>query len=142
MSFTLSSLPKTVTKTSRRLGRGPGSGKGKNSGHGHKGQIKRGGGRKAPVGFEGGQQPLVRRLPKYKGYNNKGKLNLDQVTLPISVIDSNYESGETVSVLNLIEKGLAKVKVTKARIILSGTTTKKFQFSEEIYITKGVKALM
>jgi large subunit ribosomal protein L15 len=142
MSFTLSSLPKTVTKTSRRIGRGPGSGKGKNAGHGHKGQIKRSGGRKAPVGFEGGQQPLVRRLPKYKGYNNKGKLNLDQVTLPISVIDSNYESGSTVSVLNLIEKGLAKVKVTKARIILSGTTAKKFQFSEEIYITKGVKALM
>ncbi len=142
MSFTLSNLPKTVTKNSRRLGRGPGSGKGKNAGHGHKGQIKRGGGSHAAVGFEGGQQPLVRRLPKYRGYNNKGKLNLDQVTLPISVIDENYETGATISVLNLIEKGLAKVKVTKARIILSGTTTKKFNFSEEVYITKGVKALM
>jgi large subunit ribosomal protein L15 len=139
--FSLSNLPKTVGKTSRRIGRGIGSGKGKNAGHGHKGQIKRSGGRKAPVGFEGGQASLIKRIPKYRGYNNNGKLNRDLYVLNTGVLDKFFESGDLVNVETLFAKGLLTDKIERVRIVLKGETKKTFKFGEEVYLTKGVKAL-
>ncbi|NJK71265.1 MAG: hypothetical protein HC932_03370 [Thermales bacterium] len=61
---------KKITKTKKRVGRGEGSNRGKNAGKGHKGQTKRG---HVRIGFEGNQTPLVRRLPKLRGFNNYDK---------------------------------------------------------------------
>ena len=140
--FTLSNLPKTVMTKARRVGRGPGSGKGKNAGHGHKGQIKRSGGRKAAVGFEGGQTSLIQRTPKYRGYNNRGKANLDMIVLNTGVLDRFFENGATVNVETLLAKGLANGHTNRVRIIKKGDTKKKFIFGEEVYLTKGVAEIM
>jgi large subunit ribosomal protein L15 len=140
--FTLSNLPKTVTKRARRIGRGIGSGKGKNAGHGHKGQIKRSGGRKAPVGFEGGQTSMLQRTPKYRGYNNPGKANLDLVVLNTGVLDRFFDDGATIDVETLSEKGLTNKFTGRVRIIKKGDTKKKFTFGEEVYLTKGVAEMM
>jgi large subunit ribosomal protein L15 len=138
--LTLSNLPKTVIKQSRRIGRGIGSGKGKNAGHGHKGQIKRNGGRKATVGFEGGHASLIKRIPKYRGYNNPGRLNLDMVTLNTGVIARFFDNGEMVNIASLLSKDLANKHTKKVRIIKKGDVqNKKFSFGEEVYLTKGAK---
>jgi large subunit ribosomal protein L15 len=92
-------------KRMKRIGRGPGSGHGKTSTRGHKGQKARAGqGARIRPGFEGGQMPLYRRLPK-RGFTSKGKLrwtivNLDQLNV--------FEKDSIVTPLELREKGLAK----------------------------------
>jgi large subunit ribosomal protein L15 len=140
--FTLSNLPKTVTKQSRRIGRGPGSSKGKNSGHGHKGQLKRKAGKRLHVGFEGGQASLIKRIPKYRGYNNKGKLNLDLVILTTGVMDRFFDEGATVNLASLLEKSLVTSKTKRIRIIKKGDCKKKFTFGDEVYLTKGAQEIV
>ena len=88
----------------KRLGRGIGSGLGKTSGKGHKGQWARSGGGVRP-GFEGGQMPLIRRIPK-RGFNNHFKNTYSIVNL--SVLDS-FDANSTVDIFALNEKGLIKV---------------------------------
>lgn len=88
----------------KRLGRGIGSGLGKTSGKGHKGQWARSGGGVRP-GFEGGQMPLIRRIPK-RGFNNHFKNTYSIVNL--SVLDS-FDANSTVDIFTLNEKGLIKV---------------------------------
>ena len=140
--FTLSNLPKTVQKVSRRIGRGIGSGKGKNAGHGHKGQIKRKGGRKLHVGFEGGQASLIKQLPKYRGYNNNGKRNLDLVVLSSSMIDRSFKVGDSITVELLRELGFINPKVNRVRIIKTTETMKKVSFGDNIHLTKGILELI
>ena len=88
----------------KRLGRGIGSGLGKTSGKGHKGQWARSGGGVRP-GFEGGQMPLIRRIPK-RGFNNYFKKSYSIVNL--SVLDT-FEAGAVVDINSLVEKGLIKL---------------------------------
>ena len=88
----------------RRLGRGIGSGLGKTSGKGHKGQWARSGGGVRP-GFEGGQMPLIRRVPK-RGFNNHFRKVYSIVNL--SVLE-NFEAGSVVDIETLNEKGLIKL---------------------------------
>ena len=88
----------------KRLGRGIGSGLGKTSGKGHKGQWARSGGGVRP-GFEGGQMPLIRRIPK-RGFNNIFKKSYSIVNL--SVLDT-FEAGAVVDINALSEKGLIKL---------------------------------
>ncbi len=88
----------------KRLGRGIGSGLGKTSGKGHKGQWARSGGGVRP-GFEGGQMPLIRRIPK-RGFNNIFKKSYSIVNL--SVLDT-FEAGSVVDIDALVEKGLIKL---------------------------------
>lgn len=88
----------------KRLGRGIGSGLGKTSGKGHKGQWARSGGGVRP-GFEGGQMPLIRRIPK-RGFNNYFKKSYSIVNL--SVLDT-FEAGAVVDINALVEKGLIKL---------------------------------
>ena len=88
----------------KRLGRGIGSGLGKTSGKGHKGQWARSGGGVRP-GFEGGQMPLIRRIPK-RGFNNYFKKSYSIVNL--SVLDT-FEAGAVVDINALSEKGLIKL---------------------------------
>ena len=89
------------TKSAWRKGRGPGSGNGKTAGKGHKGQNARSGGGVRP-GFEGGQLPLYRKLPK-RGFNNKfGK---EYAIINVSTLNK-FENGATVTIETLIEKGI------------------------------------
>ena len=100
---TLSPAQGAVT-TKKRLGRGIGSGLGKTSGKGHKGQWARSGGGVRP-GFEGGQMPLIRRIPK-RGFNNHFKKVYSVVNL--STLES-FETGSVVNLDVLNEKGLIKM---------------------------------
>ncbi len=109
------------TRETKRLGRGIGSGLGKTSGKGHKGQWARSGGGVRP-GFEGGQMPLIRRVPK-RGFNNHFKKVYSIVNL--SVLEG-FEANSVVDMQVLNEKGL--IKVIKGSIGLkvlgNGTLTK------------------
>ena len=110
-----------ATTTKKRLGRGIGSGLGKTSGKGHKGQWARSGGGVRP-GFEGGQMPLIRRVPK-RGFNNHFKKVYSIVNL--SVLES-LEANSVVDMQMLGEKGLIKVIKGSVglKVLGNGTLTK------------------
>lgn len=116
----------------RRVGRGIGSGLGKTSGRGHKGQKSRSGGFHK-VGFEGGQMPLQRRLPK-RGFKSlatpfKAEVRLtDLENLPVSEID----------ILALKQAGIVAQLARVVRVILSGQITKKVT-TKGLIVTKGAK---
>ncbi len=103
-----------------RKGRGHASGNGKTAGYGHKGQKARSG---APrTGFEGGQMPLYRRLPKrgFQNYNHK-----EIITLNVSDLEKYYEDGATVVSEDLIERGIIKDTYDGLKILGNGEITKK-----------------
>ena len=102
-----------------RRGRGHGSGNGKTAGKGHKGQKARSG---APrPGFEGGQMPLYRRLPK-RGFKNRNTKEI--VGINLSALEK-FEDGSTVSVQTLIESGVVKNPRDGVKILGNGELTKK-----------------
>jgi large subunit ribosomal protein L15 len=102
-----------------RKGRGHGSGNGKTAGKGHKGQKARSG---APrPGFEGGQMPLYRRIPK-RGFTNRNSVEI--VGINISVLE-RFEDGSTVSVDTLVETGIVKNPRDGVKILGNGELTKK-----------------
>lgn len=107
-------------KERKRVGRGIGSGLGKTSGRGHKGQKARSGGNVRP-GFEGGQMPLTRRLPK-RGFTNIFKKEYAIVNL--SLLDK-FEEGTVVTPELLIEKGVIKKIKDGVKILGSGDLSKK-----------------
>ena len=139
--ITLHTLPQTKEIRKRRVGRGDGSGRGKNSGKGNKGQTKRAG--KRPVGFEGGQNPLIKRSPKYKGFNVRDN-HKKAVTVTLGRIDSAFEVKEEVTISSLIQKGVVPDKTKNVRIVNTGKLTKKVTFSDDshVYLTKGVQAVI
>ena len=102
-----------------RRGRGHGSGNGKTAGKGHKGQKARSG---APrIGFEGGQMPLYRRLPK-RGFTNRN--TKDIVAINISELE-RFRSGSTVTIEKMVEVGLIKNPRDGVKILGNGEFTKK-----------------
>lgn len=108
-------------KARKRVGRGPGSGSGKTSGRGTKGQKSRSGySRRA--GFEGGQMPLNRRLPK-RGFNHSQRHPLAEVNL--DALESAFDDGAEVTHEILVEKGLAKKLSGGVKILGRGELTKK-----------------
>lgn len=108
-----------ATRAPKRLGRGTGSGTGKTAGKGHKGQKARSGGGVRP-GFEGGQQPLYRRLPK-RGFNNIFKK--EYVVLNVRDLD-RFENGAEVTIESLFEVGLIKTVKDGVKILGTGELTK------------------
>ncbi len=107
--------------TRRRVGRGIGSGLGKTAGKGHKGQNARSGGGVRP-GFEGGQMPLFRRIPK-RGFNNRNSKVYTEVTL--AMLEERLEKGAEVTAESLLELGIIK-KINDGIVILgNGELTKK-----------------
>ncbi len=115
----LSPAPGSTTAR-KRLGRGTGSGLGKTSGKGHKGAKARSGGGKRP-GFEGGQMPLVRRLPK-RGFFNPFRtvyaaVNVDRLEI--------FENGETITAVELVQSGIIKKIEDGVKIMGNGELTKK-----------------
>jgi len=125
--------PKGAVKARKRVGRGEGSGLGKTSGKGHKGARARSGGGPSP-GFEGGQMPLQRRLPK-RGFvsttrNDTAEVRLsDLAKLPVAEIDF----------LALKAAGVVPTLAKAAKVIKSGTLTKAVKLTG-IAATKGAKA--
>ena len=108
------------TTAAKRLGRGVGSGLGKTSGKGHKGAKARSGGGKRP-GFEGGQMPLVRRLPK-RGFHNA--FRTEYVTVNVDRLNI-FEDGMTITPVELIEAGIIKNILDGVKILGNGELTVK-----------------
>jgi large subunit ribosomal protein L15 len=108
------------THVGKRKGRGNGSGNGKTAGRGSKGQKARSGGG-VRVGFEGGQMPLTRRLPK-RGFNNIFAKPLEAINL--SALDK-FEDGATVNVCDLLEKGILSKCEYGVKVLGNGSLNKK-----------------
>ena len=108
------------TQVAKRKGRGCGSGNGKTAGRGHKGQKARSGG-KIRVGFEGGQMPLARRIPK-RGFNNIFAKPLTEVKLSAFNV---FEDGATVDAAALLEKGIIRNCKYGVKVLSNGELTKK-----------------
>ncbi|AEA98927.1 50S ribosomal protein L15 [Alteromonas mediterranea] len=118
--------------TGKRSGRGIGSGLGKTGGVGHKGQKSRSGGRVKP-GFEGGQMPIQRRLPKF-GFTSRKSFVTDQVTLAeIAKVDGDTASLETLKAAGLVKKEIQFVKVVKSGEVSRAVTVSGLK------VTKGAK---
>ena len=105
-----------ATKARKRVGRGPASGTGKTAGRGLNGQKSRSGGGKG-TGFEGGQTPLARRLPKLPGFRNINPVN-------VSRIEKYFEAGEVVDGDSLAAKGIIKNPNALVKVLGDGEITK------------------
>ena len=121
----LNTLTNTPGARSRRkrLGRGCGSGLGKTAGKGQKGQQSRKG-HKHKLVFEGGQMPLMRRLPK-RGFNNAA-FNAKALAVNLADLEKNFEAGAEITVETLAKKGFSDNKQPKIKILANGELTKKF----------------
>ena len=108
------------TQVGKRKGRGTGSGNGKTGGRGHKGQKARSGG-KVRVGFEGGQMPLARRIPK-RGFNNIFAKPLTAVNVALL---NCFEDGATVDAAAIIEAGIVSTCPNGLKVLGGGKLTKK-----------------
>ena len=122
-------------KERKRIGRGAGSGQGKTAGKGHKGQLARAG-RGMRAGFEGGQMPLQRRLPK-RGFNNIFAKEIAIVN--VSALEAAFDDGAVIDAAALIEKGLVKKELDGIKILANGELTKKFTVKASAF-SKEAKA--
>ena len=109
------------TKARKRVGRGPASGTGKTAGRGLNGQKSRSGGGKG-AGFEGGQTPLARRLPKLPGFRNINRV--EYLPVNVSRIEKYYEVGEVVDGDSLAAKGIIKNPNSLVKVLGDGEITK------------------
>ncbi|MBQ2032012.1 MAG: 50S ribosomal protein L15 [Lachnospiraceae bacterium] len=118
-----------------RRGRGHGSGNGKTAGKGHKGQKARSG---APrIGFEGGQMPLYRRLPK-RGFKNINSKNI--IAINVSMLN-RFEDGATVNVESLMEIGLVSNPRDGVKILGNGELTKKLNVAVNAYSASAIEKI-
>ena len=120
-------------KEGKRAGRGIGSGLGKTAGRGHKGQASRTGGSIRP-GFEGGQMPLQKRLPKY-GFTSR----ISRVTAEIRLSELNSVSGDLVDIATLRAAGLINASITRAKVFMSGEVDRPVTV-KGLRVTKGARA--
>ena len=119
-------------KNAKRVGRGIGSGVGKTAGRGHKGQKSRSGGTVKP-GFEGGQMPLQKRLPKY-GFSSR----IARTTAQIRVAELSAVEADVVDLAALKSADLVRQDVTRARVFLSGELNKAVTV-KGLAVTKGAR---
>ena len=124
-------------KSARRVGRGHGSGWGKTAGKGHKGQKARSGGGVRP-GFEGGQMPLQRRVPK-RGFNN---IFADKVvTVNLSDLNRKFENGADVTIEALVAAGLVKNSFDAVKVLGNGKMEKKLTVKVSAYSESAKAAI-
>lgn len=121
-------------KSVKRIGRGHGSGWGKTAGKGHKGQKARAG-KGMRVGFEGGQMPLQRRIPK-RGFNNIFAKTV--VAVNVGTLNK-FEDGAVVDIAALVEQGIVKNSFDSVKILSNGTITKKLTVKASAF-SEGAKA--
>ena len=112
--------PAVESKSRNRVGRGIGSGNGKTAGKGHKGQKARTGG-KIRRGFEGGQTPLYRRIPK-RGFNNI--FSTEYACINVSDLE-RFEDGTVVNMELLVKEGMVRKELSGLKVLGNGTLTKK-----------------
>jgi large subunit ribosomal protein L15 len=117
----------------KRVGRGIGSGLGKTSTRGHKGQKARKSGNVRP-GFEGGQMPLQKRLPKFGFYSRIGAGTAEVRTAELAKIEGGVVNIATLEAANIIDRG-----IKRAKIMLAGDVTKAYTI-EGVGVTKGARA--
>ena len=117
------------TKERKRIGRGPASGQGKTAGKGHKGQKARAG-RGMQIGFEGGQMPLQRRIPK-RGFNNIFRKEFAIVN--IASLDKAFNDGDTVTIEALVASGLVKKTLDGVKVLGNGEIAKKLTVQVNAY---------
>ena len=123
-------------KDKTRLGRGTGSGCGKTSGRGHKGQKSRSGGGVRP-GFEGGQMPIYRRLPK-RGFKNIWRKEYAEVNVAtLNVFDDDM----TVDAIALVEMGILKNVLDGVRILGDGELTKKLNVKAQGFTKSAIQKI-
>jgi large subunit ribosomal protein L15 len=114
--------PRGATRNRKRIGRGPGSGTGEQSGKGVKGQKARTGHHGARFGFEGGQMPMQRRLPKV-GFKNPFRVEFFAVN--IGHLEDTFESGGTVGPADMQQAGLVPRRCERVKILADGELSKK-----------------
>ncbi|MGN0462043.1 MAG: 50S ribosomal protein L15 [Ruminococcus sp.] len=124
-------------KDVKRIGRGHGSGWGKTSGKGHKGQKARSGGSIRP-GFEGGQMPLQRRVPK-RGFNNIFRKKI--VALNVNQLDAKFDNGAVVDAEALKNAGLVKNSFDGIKILGNGELTKSLTVKVDAFSESAKKAI-
>ena len=116
-------------KASFRVGRGPGSGNGKTAGKGHKGQNARSGGGVRP-GFEGGQLPLYRKLPK-RGFHNK--FATVYAIVNVATLEEKFQDGETVNLETLLAKKIVRKACDGLKVLGDGELTKKLTVQAAVF---------
>lgn len=121
------------TQRKRRVGRGEGSGWGRTAGKGNKGHKARSGGAKGP-GFEGGQMPLIRRLPKFGFSNERFRLKKAEVTLAQL---SKFDDGATVDFEALCGAGLISKQVQHVKVLATGELSKKLHVKAHGFSAKA-----
>lgn len=121
-------------KDAKRVGRGTGSGLGKTGGRGHKGQKSRSGGF-SKVGFEGGQMPLQRRLPK-RGFSSR----IGRVTDEVRLHELEKVTADVIDLAALKDANLIGVECRQVKVFLSGEITKAVNIAADVKVTKGAKA--
>ena len=124
----LSPAPGSVTPAYRK-GRGPGSGNGKTAGKGHKGQNARSGGGVRP-GFEGGQIPLYRRLPK-RGFHNR--FATVYAIVNVETLNECFDNGAVVDMAALIEKKIIRKELDGLKVLGTGEITKKLTVKAKVF---------
>ena len=124
---------KNSKKNRKRVGRGNGSGTGTFSGRGSKGQKQRG---SVPFLFEGGQLPLIKRLPHMRGFTNIFRVESTPVNLEHL---EGFETGSDVTIDKLVEAGLVRKKDARVKILADGEFTKKLNVSAHAF-SKSAKA--
>lgn len=125
--------------TEKRLGRGIGSGLGKTSGKGHKGQWARSGGGVRP-GFEGGQMPLTRRLPK-RGFKNAMFKKVYSI-VNVSTLEQAFENGETVNAEALLNRGIiSKIEEYGLKVLGDGELTKSLTVQANKFTESAAKKI-
>lgn len=135
---TISPAPGAVTKA-KRLGRGIGSGLGKTSGKGHKGQWARSGGG-VRVGFEGGQMPLIRKIPK-RGFKNAMFKKVYSI-VNVSILSEVFENGDVVNAEALLSKGvLSKIEEYGLKILGNGEISKSLTVQANKFTESAAKKI-
>ena len=129
----LSPAEGSVSSSNFRRGRGHGSGNGKTAGKGHKGQKARSG--QPRIGFEGGQMPLYRRLPK-RGFKHVGRAQIE--TISLSDLEK-FEDGAQITVEALLEKGIIRDAKDGVKVLANGELTRKVNVAVNAY-SAGAKA--
>ncbi len=128
--------PKNAKPDRKRKGQGNGSGNGTFAGRGMNGQNARAGGG-VRLGFEGGQTPLIQRMPKIGGFRNPNRVETQAVNL--SDLELRFEDGATINRDTLLEKNLVSKNDARIKILASGELTKKMTVEGGILTSKTAK---
>jgi large subunit ribosomal protein L15 len=124
-------------KSRKRIGRGPGSGHGKTSTRGHKGQGSRSGYSSSPI-FEGGQMPLVRRIPK-RGFHNQWADSVAAVNL--GVLEKHFQNGDEVTPDSLRTKKIVKGRYDVLKVLGDGQFTKSLKISAHKFSASALEKI-